>query len=310
MTIAVYLGKTEDTAQWIDLLATLLPEHAVEDMGCTADRNAIKYAVVWAPPAGAIATFPNLKAVVSISAGVDHVLRDPELPRHLPVLRTVGPDMMQRMREYVALHVMSHHRELMTTDVNQRRRIWKQVATPLATQRRVGVMGLGLIARSCAQTLASLGFQTAGWSRSGCVVDGVTVYRGVEELDNFLSRTDILVCLLPLTPETRDILNADRMTRLPQGARIINVGRGGLLVDEELLTLLDSGQIGGATLDVFRTEPLPEDHPFWTHPKIRVTPHIAAMYDARSSAAMVADSIRRFEATGTCDTVALPVQGY
>lgn len=310
MSIVVYLGDAQETQEWVELLSGLLPEFEIRDLDDPGDVAAVDYAVVWAPPAGRIARFPNLKAVVSIGAGVDHVLRDPELPRHLPILRTTGPDMVQRLREYVALHVLTHHRDLSVTDANQQRAHWQQIVTPIAPRRRVGIMGLGNIARACAQTLAMLGFDTAGWSRSGGNVEGVTVFAGAEGLPAFLARCDILVCLLPLTPQTRDILNADLFARLPRGARLINAARGGHLVEADFLAALDSGQLGGATLDVFRTEPLPADHPFWRHPKIRVTPHIASMIDAQTGASVIAANIRAFAATGTCEAVADVERGY
>jgi glyoxylate/hydroxypyruvate reductase A len=271
---------------------------------------AVEYAVVWAPPAGGIARFANLKAVVSVGAGVDHVLRDPQLPRHLPILRTTGPDMVQRLREYVALHVLTHHRDLAVTDAFQARAHWQQIVTPVARKRRVGIMGMGQIARACAATLVSLGFDTAGWSRSGTAIEGVTAFAGPEGLAGFLARTEILVCLLPLTPATRDILNRDTFARLPKGARLINAARGGHLVEEDLLAALASGQIAAATLDVFRTEPLPPAHPFWKHPAIRVTPHIASYIDAETGASVIAGNIRQFERTGTCDAIADPERGY
>ena len=310
MSIVVYLGDAEETREWVGLLSRLMPEFEIRDFDDPGDVATVDYAVVWAPPQGGIARFPNLKAIVSIGAGVDHVLRAPELPRHLPILRTTGQDMVQRLREYVALHVLTHHRELMTTDANQAQGKWKQIVTPVANRRRVGIMGLGNIAGACATTLASLGFDTAGWSRSGRRVEGVTVFAGTEEMPRFLARTEILVCLLPLTSETRDILDARLFAQLPTGARIINAGRGGHLVEEDLLAALASGQIGGATLDVFRTEPLPADHPFWTHPLIRITPHIASMIDAETGASVIASNIRSFETTGTSEAIADIARGY
>ncbi len=310
MSIVVYIGEAEETQEWIGLLAELMPEFEIRDFDDPGEVGQVEYAVVWAPPRGGIARFPNLKAVVSIGAGVDHVLRDPELPRNLPILRTTGPDMVQRLREYVALHVLSHHRELSVTDANQSHTVWRQIVTPVAGGRRVGIMGMGNIARACARTLAELGFDTAGWSRTGRSVEGVTAFAGAEGLAIFLARTEILICLLPLTPETQDILNARLFAQLPKGARIINAGRGAHLVDRDFLQALDSGQIGGATLDVFRDEPLPVDHPFWHHSKIRVTPHIASMIDAATGASVIAKNIRTFEATGTCETIADPMKGY
>lgn len=309
MSIVVYLGDAEETRDWITLLGKLLPEQELRDFDDPGDPAAVHYAVVWAPPSGGIARFPNLKAVVSIGAGVDHVLRDPNLPMHLPILRTTGPDMVQRLREYVALHVLTHHRALMQTDAQQARKEWKPLVTPVAQRRRVGVMGLGNIARACAATLVSLGFDTAGWSRSGGAVDGVTVFDQAG-LPDFLARTEILVCLLPLTSETRDILNSHLFDQMPKGARLINAGRGGHLVEEDLLAALASEQLSGATLDVFRTEPLPREHPFWRHPKIRVTPHIASMIDAETGAAVIADNIRSFEKTGISPAIANPARGY
>lgn len=310
MSIAVYLGDDAETRDWIALLARLLPEFEIRDFDDPGDPAAVEYAVVWAPPAGGIARFANLKAVVSVGAGVDHVLRDPLLPRHLPILRTTGPDMVQRLREYVALHVLAHHRDLAVTNAFQARAHWQQIVTPVARKRRVGIMGMGLIARACAATLVSLGFDTAGWSRSGTAVEGVTAFAGPEGLAEFLGRTEILVCLLPLTPATRDILNRETFARLPKGARLINAARGGHLVEEDLLAALASGQIAGATLDVFRTEPLPPEHPFWSHPAIRVTPHVASYIDAETGASVIAGNIRQFERTGTCAAIADPERGY
>ncbi|MBU0583491.1 MAG: glyoxylate/hydroxypyruvate reductase A [Alphaproteobacteria bacterium] len=310
MSIVVYLGDAEETREWIGLLSRLMPDHEIRDFDDPGQLSAVEYAVVWAPPRGGIARFPNLKAVVSVGAGVDHVLRDPNLPKHLPILRTTGPDMVQRLREYVALHVLAHHRELATTDASQARGEWRQIVTPVAGRRRVGVMGLGNIARACARTLVDLGFDTAGWSRSGRQVDGVTVFAGADGLPAFLAQTEILVCLLPLTPETRDILDSRLFAQLPKGARLINAGRGGHLVEDDLLAALDSGRLGGATLDVFRTEPLPADHPFWGHPRIRITPHIASMIDAETGASVIAENIRCFERTGASDAVADPKRGY
>ncbi len=188
MSIVVYLGDEEETRDWIALLAGLLPEFEIRDFDDPGDRAAVEYAVVWAPPAGGIARFPNLRAVVSVGAGVDHVLRDPDLPRHLPILRTTGPDMVQRLREYVALHVLAHHRDLAVTDRNQVRAHWQQIVTPVAGRRRVGIMGMGQIARACARTLVSLGFDTAGWSRSGTAVEGVTPYAGPAGLPGCMPR--------------------------------------------------------------------------------------------------------------------------
>ena len=307
--VAVWLGDADEDRDWVDLLTPLLPGIEVVPMDL-AGGGGIDYAVVWAPPAGALARHPDLKAIVSVGAGVDHVLKDPDLPRHLPILRTTGPDMVQRLREYVALHVLAHHRDLMTTDAQQRRSEWRQLVTPVAGRRRVGVMGLGRIGAACAQTLAALGFDTAGWSRNPHRIEGVTAFHGAGGLADFAARTEILVCLLPLTPATRGILNADLFARLPVGAAVINAGRGGHLVEADLLAALEAGQLSGATLDVFTPEPLPADHPFWRHPRIRVTPHIASYIDPATGAAVVASNILAFERDGVAPDVADADRGY
>jgi glyoxylate/hydroxypyruvate reductase A len=308
-SVAVWLGDAAEDREWIELLTPLLPgiEVRLLDVSGTAG---VDYAVVWAPPAGALARHPDLKAVVSVGAGVDHLLRDPDLPRHLPILRTTGPDMVQRLREYVALHVLAHHRELMTTDAQQRRSEWRQLVTPVAGRRRVGVMGLGRIGAACAQTLAGLGFDTAGWSRNPHRIDGIATFHGEAGLAEFAARTEILVCLLPLTPETRGILDAGLFASLPEGAAIVNAGRGGHLVDADLLSALAAGRLSAATLDVFQPEPLPADHAFWHHPRIRVTPHIASYIDAATGAAVVAANILAFERDGSAPDVADAGRGY
>ena len=307
--VVVWLGDAQEDLDWVALLAPLLPGIDVGPMNPEGEAG-VQYAVVWAPPTGALARHPDLKAIVSVGAGVDHVFRDAELPAHLPILRTTGPDMVQRLREYVALHVLAHHRELMATSDRQARKEWQLFVTPTAPKRRVGIMGLGRIGAACAQTVAALGFDTAGWSRNPHQIDGVTTYHGADGFDAFIARTDILVCLLPLTDQTRDILNADLFARLPKGAAIINAGRGGHLVDADLLAALDAGHLSGATLDVFRTEPLPKDDPLWSHPRIRVTPHIASYIDPETGASVVARNIRTFEAEGTAPDIAETARGY
>ena len=310
MTIAVYLGDPEETSDWIELLSGFLPEFQVVDFDDPGDPDLVQYAVVWAPPAGGLAQFPNLKAIVSIGAGVDHVLKDPKLPRHVPILRTTGPDMVQRLREYVTLHVLAHHRQLNETDDNQRNTNWDQIVTPVAGKRRVGIMGLGTIAGECARTLSYLGFETVGWSRSRKQIEGVQTYAGDSELPEFLAGTDILVCLLPMTTQTEGILNADLFRKLSFGARLINAARGRHLVEDDFLAALESGQLEAATLDVFQVEPLPDVHPFWSHPKIRITPHIASMIDEETGAAVIAENIRHFDAHGSSDAKVDAARGY
>ena len=310
MTVAVYLPLEDRTTWWCEMLGELMPGWEVVPFSRVTDPEAVKYAVVWRPRTGEIARFPNLRAIVSVGAGIDHVLADAELPQGIPIIRTVGTDLTQRMREYVALHVLRHHRNMPEILASQGRRQWNQIIVPPATGRRVGVMGLGNLGAVAAQTLAGLSFRTVGWSLSGREVDGVETFAGEAGLDAFLAGTEILVCLLPLTPQTEGILNAGLFARLPEGACLVNAARGPHLVDDDLLAALGTGRIAQATLDVFHTEPLPQDHPFWTHPQITVTPHIASLIDAPTGSRIIAANILTFDETGTCADLADAARGY
>jgi glyoxylate/hydroxypyruvate reductase A len=279
---------------WREHLQGLLPEIECRLWDQPGDPNEIEYAVVWRPPAGGLARFPNLECIVSIGAGIDHVLADPELPKGVPIIRTTGTDLTQRMREYVCLHVLRLHRRLPEIEAAQATRAWRQLVEPPAPERRVGVMGLGNLGVDCARTLSLVGFDVAGWSRRPKEVENVTTFAGPEGLAPFLARSEILVCLLPLTPATRGILNAELFARLPEGACVVNAARGEHLVEADLLAALDSGRVGGATLDVFHEEPLPPDHPFWDHPRVLVTPHVASLIDPVAGGKAIAANLRRF----------------
>jgi glyoxylate/hydroxypyruvate reductase A len=223
------------------------------------------------------------------------VAADSAYPTAVPVIKTLGPDMTQRMREYVALHVLRLHREQPVFEANQRARLWDQRVIPTAQRRRVGILGMGHLGRAAAATLRDLGFDVAGWSRSGTGIEGVAGF-GAEAFGTFLARTEILVCLLPLTPDTRGILNAKTFAELPRGAGLINAARGDHLIEEDLLAALASGRLSHATLDVFATEPLPGEHPFWDHPAVTVTPHVASLIDPVSGGAVIAGNILAFDA--------------
>jgi len=279
---------------WVEHMQALLPEIACRSWDEPGDPAEIEYAVVWKPPAGGLKRFSNLRCIVSIGAGIDHVLADPELPRGVPIIRTTGPDLNQRMREYVSLHVLRLHRRLPELEAAQPLREWRQLILPPAPERRVGIMGLGNLGADCARTLAMIGFDVAGWARTPKTVEGVRGFAGEGERRAFLERTEILVNLLPLTPATRDILNADLFRTLPAGASIINCARGEHLVEADLLAALESGHIASATLDVFHEEPLPADHPFWDHPRVLVTPHVASLIDPVAGGRVIAENLRRF----------------
>ncbi|MEP3275588.1 MAG: glyoxylate/hydroxypyruvate reductase A [Stappiaceae bacterium] len=310
MTVAVYLPSQENTTWWVELLQRLLPDWDIASMDEVSDLGKVSYAVVWRPRTGDIAKFPNLKAIVSVGAGIDHVLADPELPQGVPIIRTVGQDLTQRMQEYVALHVLRHHRDMPRQLQAQAERDWHSIVVPVAPMRVVGVMGLGNLGAAAARVLSQIGFATRGWSKSPKAIEGVETFTGEEALTPFLDGCEILVNLLPLTVATTGILNRNLFAKLPAGACVINCARGPHLVDDDLLTSLDKGHLKQATLDVFHTEPLPSEHPFWTHPAITVTPHIASRIDAETGGSLIAENLKIFEATGTCPDVADAVRGY
>lgn len=265
MKAAVYLPLEDKTNWWVEMLQGLLPGWEVMSMDDALEHpESIDFGVVWRPRSGDLVRLTNMKAIVSIGAGIDHVLADEELPQGVPIIRTVGDDLTQRMREYVALHVLRHHRDMPRQLQAQAEVDWHAIVVPVAPQRTVGVMGLGNLGAAAAQTLSGLGFDTRGWSKSQKEIQGVTCFAGEEGLDAFLGDCEIVVNLLPLTDETRGIINASFFEKMPREACVINCARGPHLVEEDLLAALSSGQIKQATLDVFHQEPLPVDHPFWT----------------------------------------------
>ena len=310
MKAVIYLPLETTLAAWVERMRALLPAWTITAMDEETDPDSVHYAVVWRPRTGDLARFPNLKAIVSIGAGIDHVLADTQLPKSVPIIRTVGDDLTQFMREYVALHVLRHHRNRPHQVAAEARCSWEAVEVPPAPQRRVGIMGLGNLGKAAARTLAGIGFRTVGWARSPRSIDGVECFAGEIAFDAFLDGTEILVNLLPLTEDTKGILNQSLFSRLPHGACIINAARGPHLVEDDLLEALTNGQIAQATLDVFNTEPLPPEHAFWTHPAITVTPHIASRIDAGTGSRIIAANLETFERTGNVSDLADAVRGY
>jgi glyoxylate/hydroxypyruvate reductase A len=274
----------------------------------------VTYACVWNPPHGFLAGFPNLKAIINLGAGVDHLLADPTLPR-IPVARVAHADLTTRVTEYVVLHVLMHHRRQRLYDAQQRQRLWRPHDQPGASEVSVGVMGLGVIGSNVADALGRLGFKIAGWSRTAKNLPGVKTFHGAAGLDAFLARTEILICLLPLTHETKGILNLALFRKLKRdgaagGAFLINAGRGPLQVDADIIAALDEGTLKGATLDVFQQEPLRPDSPLWTHPKVTVTPHNAGDISPGVFAPEVIAQVGRFERGEPLDNVVDRMRGY
>jgi len=282
--------------------------------GPAFDPAEVHYAAVWKPVPGELAAFPNLKVIFNLGAGVDAMMADASLP-DVPLVRVAVGDLTARMTEYVVLHVLIHHRQELYLRESQRDKRWAPKFQWAANAISVGIMGLGTLGANAAAVLHRIGFRVAGWSRSLKQIDGIDCFHGADQFDAFLRRTDILVCLLPLTPDTRHILNRNAFAKLnrgsPMGAPVvINAGRGGLQNEADILACLDDGTLGAASLDVFAQEPLPPDSPFWTHPKVVLTPHNAADTDPDEISKYVARQIERFEAGGTLENVVDRARGY
>ena len=228
-----------------------------------------------------------------MGAGVDDLFADPQLPQGVPIVRLVDPAMTAAMSEYVQLQVLRLHRRDLDYREQQQAQIWREHSQPNAEERRVGILGLGALGGEAALRLKVLGFDVAGWSRSERKLRGIPCFHGPEGLAALAARSEILVCLLPLTEATRSILNARLFAALPKGAALVNCARGAHLVEADLLAALDQGQLSAAVLDVFREEPLPPQHPFWRHPRIVVTPHVAAATNPHTAAPIVAEALRR-----------------
>lgn len=300
MTILVALSGW-DVGRWVSRLQAALPGRQVVALGEPFDRRAVHYAVSWKHPPGSLAGLPNLEAVFSLGAGVDHLMGDPRLP-DVPILRVVDPDLTTRMSEYVVLHCLKILRQQMRYVAQQARCVWEDDDDqPAAADVRVGIMGTGVLGRDAARKLAVMGFDVAGWSRSGQAMDGAATYAGAAGLGPFLARTDILVVLLPLTAETTGLVNRALLDGLARdgrtgGPHLINAGRGRLQVEDDILSALDDGTLASATLDVFETEPLPSASRLWAHPRVTVTPHNSAQSEPRAIAALIARQILAHEA--------------
>lgn len=291
----LYSGDPQRGLRWQSLFAehaSDLPFRIWPDIG---DPAAVRYLATWQFSKELTGTLPNLQVLFSVGAGIDQFDLT-QLPPSLALVRMIEPGITDSMVEYVTMAALMMHRNMLDYANAQRARRWQEIRVLPARERRIGVMGLGNLGQAVLDRLETFGFPLSGWSRSAHSIAGVECYAGATQLSDFLARCDILVCLLPLTGETRGILNSRLFDALPEGAALINVGRGGHLVEADLLAALDSGQLSGAVLDVLNSEPPPPDHPFWRHPRIVLTPHIASMTQAESGGLALLANIRRHQA--------------
>ena len=257
------------------------------------NRDEVVFALAWRPPLGVFKDYPNLKWITSTGAGVDHILRDPDLPEDLPITRIVDERLTDDMTSYLVAQVMCHMRNVSHYKLLQINNEWQPKRYRDKVKTSIGIMGFGELGKDAAEKFRDLGFSVFGWAKTVKNVEGIKVYVGEEGFNEFLSNADILICLLPLTADTVNILNRDTFKQLPDGAFIINVARGEHLVEKDLLEAIDEGKLSGASLDVFRVEPLPKDHKFWHHPRITVTPHVASITSPQSVAPQIIENYRR-----------------
>ena len=294
---ALLFAGAEDRAQsWSEAFAAESPEIEFVPYESGLELGRFRYCLAWKPDGGIWRNMPGLKAIFSLGAGVDRLLADPGLPRHVPIIRMIEPALTEGMVAYVLWQCLFHHRRMWELIEAQEAGEWRPHTYPTAAERVVGIMGLGEIGKAVSAKLVEFGFNVRGWSRTQKRVPGIACHAGPDQFADFLRDVEILICLLPLTPETADILNRSTFENLAPGACLINAARGGHLVEEDLLAAMKSGQIAAATLDVFKTEPLPPDHPFWTTRRLFITPHNASLTDPRGAARHVAREIERMEA--------------
>jgi glyoxylate/hydroxypyruvate reductase len=304
-----------DPNPWRARMEALLPSHKIVALGESFDRESIRYVLSWRHPRGALKDLPNLRVILSLGAGVDHLFADPALPDK-PIVRMVDPDLTNRMSEWVIMHALVHLRQLRRYERQQAERVWEDDDTqPKASDVQIGVLGLGVMGKDAVAKLKALGFKVAGWSASRKSLPNVTCFSGADGLKLLLAQTDMLVVLLPLTEATRWIINASLLSHLNQfgplgGPILINAGRGGLQVEADILDALNLGALKGASLDVFEHEPLPKGSRLWSHPGVYVSPHNAAISSPQAIAALVARQIEADERGEPLDHTVDRGRGY
>ena len=305
-----YISRDTDGVLWKKVLEAGLGPIDFRRLDSLGDKAAIEVALAWKPDAGLLASLPNLKLIVSLGMGVDHLLSDDKLPAGVPITRIMDEGLVGQMSEYALYWALRHHRDIDKYAASQRAKRWKVEDFVDTIHRRIGILGLGTIGQDTAKKFAALGFPTAGWSRTAKNLPGIETFHGRDGLGRLLAQSDILVNVLPLTRDTRGLLDAKLFAALPKGAYFINMARGGHVVDEALLAALDSDHLSGAVLDVFNQEPLPAEHPYWTHPKVHVTPHIAGATNPRTASPGVIENIKRLRSGGELLHRIDPKTGY
>lgn len=306
----LFVSNSDSAENWAAALTATRPDIETCIYPDVGDPASIDFALAWRPPSGLLASLPNLKLIFSLGAGVDGLIDDPTFPRTVPLVRMVDDSLTEGMTDYVVWQVLNRHRRTALYREDQHAKRWQPRHPKLARDRTVGILGLGVLGQDAGRMLAAMRFQVLGWSRMEKDVPGIDCHHGQEGLAAVVERSEILVCLLPLTEATTGILNSDLFKRMPRGAYLINAARGRHLVEADLSTALDSGHLIGASLDVFQQEPLPQDHPFWTHPAITITPHDASQTAPTSATKSIVEAIVCFESGEPVPNLVGFDQGY
>lgn len=299
--MAILVGRNEDEQQsmqwfiddWKNALLSFDEKLGIHVWPDIPNANEVDFVLVWNHPLGSLKKFSHAKAIYSLAAGVDHIFVDTELNHLIPIVRIVDPYMATDIVQYVTAYVLKYIKRIDHWAAKQRQKIWSKQPPFSFLDKTIGIMGLGHLGCKAATTLHHLGLKVNGWSQSYKDISGITQFVGDKQFNDFLTQTHILICMLPLTPQTKNILNKKTFSMLPKQAYLINVGRGQHLVEEDLLSALSSGQLSGACLDVFNQEPLPSQHPFWSHTQIHVTPHIASVTNAATAAKQLYENYLR-----------------
>ena len=308
MSILV-VRQDEKISDWVSALQQCDPEIPIIDYRDSHQPSDVKMMLVWKQPQGIFSTYPNLECVSSMGAGVDFIFEDPSYRKQIPMTRVVDPLLVSDMEEFVSAQIYNYLKGLHIYTGNMQQALWEQKPYLRKSDVSIGILGLGVLGSATAMSLSKQGFKVQGWSQSQKIIEGVSCYDGTA-LDVFLSQSDILVNLLPLTPQTRGILNANLFSKLPKGSFLIQVARGPHLEEKDLLEALDQGQISGAALDVFSQEPLDKNHPFWTHKKVLITPHCASISAHSSVAPQIIDNYKRLLKAQTLLNQVDTVKGY
>ncbi|MHA6279600.1 2-hydroxyacid dehydrogenase [Salinimicrobium sp. CAU 1759] len=286
------VSSQRDPKDWVEALKAEAPDLDLEVYPEVKDPAKVEFVLSWKHPHGIYKDYPNLKVIASMGAGIDHIIEDPDIPEHIKITRVIDEQLTKDMSVFVLSLILDHLRNLSFHYCSKE---WNPKKYLRPEDVQVGIMGMGILGVGVAETLIRNHFNVTGWSRTKKEILGVTTFHGNEQLQEFLEDSRVLVNLLPLTSETKNILNKDLFQKLPEGAYVINVARGPHLVEEGLVEMIEKGHLSGAALDVFRKEPLPEDHPFWSNDKIKITPHIASVTLPKTVVPQILDNYHRMK---------------